>query len=282
MPWTTYLANIALNLALKGTAYPSKPTNLYFGLLTSMPTSAGGGTEVSGSGYARVLQTATAAAANFEMTLGANDSATAGNHLFNAKVIQWNRPLASWGSVVAFGIYDAISGGNLLMYEPLPTGVAIDAYQRPFFAIRSLEFSIGGSCGAHLEQAFLNHLLRGVTFTSMTATLRAALGTAAGSSTGFPNEVTVTTHYTRPAIGSTVFGVASGGASVNAAAINFVFAAANPGYTVTHYALINHATAAGAAANMVWQGTLSSPTIVAPAAQTHTWDIGDATLPFQV
>lgn len=103
-----YLENKILDLVVGGQAY-SPPASLYFGLLTVAPTDAGGGTEVTGGGYARVAVTNNLT--NFP-------AASAGSKQ-NASPITWPGATAAWGTAVAVGIYDAASGGNLLFWTTI-------------------------------------------------------------------------------------------------------------------------------------------------------------------
>jgi hypothetical protein len=85
------------------TGSATRPTAWYVALYTSAPTDAGGGTEVSGGGYAR--QSVTFAAA----TSGAGTTSNTGD-------VSWTASGAAFGTVVAIGIFDAVSGGNLLWH----------------------------------------------------------------------------------------------------------------------------------------------------------------------
>lgn len=76
----------------------------YLGLLTSAPTQSGGGTEVSGNGYARVEVG----------TLTINNGIAN-----NANPIVFPEPTGAWGTATYFGIYSAKSGGSLLYYGEL-------------------------------------------------------------------------------------------------------------------------------------------------------------------
>lgn len=297
MPWTAYLANKYLDQAFRNVAY-ARSTNLHFALFTATPNGAGGGTEVSGGSYSRIAVTATTAANNFNVIGGGSSPAAPGEHLYNANAITWARPTSSWGTVVAYGIYDASSGGNLLMYETLPAPITIDAFNRPFFAARALEFAIGGACGALLEAQILNHLFRGVTWAALS--VRGMLGTAAGSATTFPNELppsttgtstpSPTTAYSRPSIVAGAWGAAAGGSLTNSgSAINFVFGSTFAGATATHFGLIHDPTSTfndtPAAANMIWHGALSSSLVVpanAGSTSTYSWAQSDAVIGFEL
>lgn len=96
----------------------SKPANLYFALFTVAPTDAGGGTEVTGGSYARVA--VVPLDANFDATSG-TDGKTA-----NTGTITFPTPTAAWGTVVAIGVFDAASAGNLLLHGSLTTSKAIN------------------------------------------------------------------------------------------------------------------------------------------------------------
>ena len=78
----------------------------YVGLFTAAPSDAGGGTEVSGGSYARQL------AGLSEATGG--DGATS-----NAADITFPKATGDWGTVTHLALFDALSGGNMLMHTPL-------------------------------------------------------------------------------------------------------------------------------------------------------------------
>lgn len=100
---SNYLANKLLDHSL-GTAAYTMPTP-YVALYTVAPTEAGGGTEATGAGYARV-QASFGAAANEDAS---NDVA-----------ITFPTPTGGdWGTVVAWSVMDAPTGGNQLYAEAL-------------------------------------------------------------------------------------------------------------------------------------------------------------------
>lgn len=103
-----YLENKMLDLVLGGQAF-SPPATLHFGLFTASPSDAGGGTEVSGNGYSRVAVTN-------NLT---NFPAASGGSKQNAAAVTWPTATGSWGVVVAVGIYDASTGGNLLYWTTI-------------------------------------------------------------------------------------------------------------------------------------------------------------------
>lgn len=113
----------------------TKPTVLGVALFTVTPSDSGGGTEVSGGSYARVDVP----------PLDANwTAASATNGLTdNAAAITFPVPSANWGTVVAFGIFDATTAGNLLVWGPIsPNKTINNGDPAPSFAIGALDVTI--------------------------------------------------------------------------------------------------------------------------------------------
>jgi len=99
-----YLENKLVDHSL-GTTTFTKPTAVHIALFTVTPTDvAASGTEVTGGSYAR--QTATFAAAS-----GGSAALTA--------AVAFPAATADWGTVVAVGIFDAATTGNMLWWGPL-------------------------------------------------------------------------------------------------------------------------------------------------------------------
>jgi len=113
----------------------TKPTVLGVALFTVTPSDSGGGTEVSGGSYARVdVPPLDANWTGASSTNGLTD---------NAAAITFPAPSANWGVVVAFGIFDATSGGNLLVWGPItPNKTINNGDPAPSFAIGDLDVTI--------------------------------------------------------------------------------------------------------------------------------------------
>ena len=94
-----------------GTA--TRPTAWYVSLYTVAPTESAGGTEVSGGSYARVSTSFTV-------------SGTAPTEASNTAAVEFAEASASWGTIVAAGIMDASTSGNLIAFASLTTSKAID------------------------------------------------------------------------------------------------------------------------------------------------------------
>ena len=105
MSFTDYLEDKILKHIFTGTNYTA-PTTIYVGLHTSASSDAAAGTEVSGGAYAR--QTAAFAVTGTNPTEAATTAA-----------IEFPVATASWGTVTYAGVYDALTGGNLLAYAEL-------------------------------------------------------------------------------------------------------------------------------------------------------------------
>ena len=117
---TNYLENALLEHSTGKTSW-TKPTNTYAALYTVAPTDSTSGTEAaSANAYARqVITWGTAASGS----------------IANSANIRWpatGSATGSWGVVVAVGIFDALTSGNLLWYGPLSASVTIatgDSFQ---------------------------------------------------------------------------------------------------------------------------------------------------------
>lgn len=117
------------------TALFTKPTELHIALYTVAPTDSTAGTEVSGGSYARVQRDPDDA--NW-------DAPTSGNgKTSNLAVVTFPAPTANWGTVVAVGILDAATGGNLIAYGALAaTKVVNSGDSAPSFDPGDLSISL--------------------------------------------------------------------------------------------------------------------------------------------
>ncbi|ANN76808.1 hypothetical protein [Bordetella flabilis] len=102
--FTSYLQSAVLNHVFGATAF-TKPTSLYVALYTVAPNFSGGGTEVTGGSYSRRTATFDPASVNGGSSVAANSAA-----------LVWPAATANWGTLTAVGIFDAVTGGNLLAY----------------------------------------------------------------------------------------------------------------------------------------------------------------------
>jgi hypothetical protein len=117
---TNYLENKLVDQVFRAATF-AKPPALYVALYTAAPSDAGGGTEVSGGGYARV--NLPPSDTNWGATQGgvSGVSSGTGGATQNAVAITFATPSADWGHLTHFAIYDAATGGNPLVWGPLST-----------------------------------------------------------------------------------------------------------------------------------------------------------------
>ena len=110
----------------------TKPSVLAVALYTGAPSDAGGGTEVSGNGYARV--TVNPADANWAAPAGGNGTTS------NVGVVSFPTPTgAGWGNVTHFAIFDAASAGNLLFHGALSSAKTVNSGDTVSFTAGALQ-----------------------------------------------------------------------------------------------------------------------------------------------
>lgn len=109
MSFSNYLETKILDHVFGGTSYTA-PSTLYLALYTADPSDTGGGTECSGGSYARQTVTFT----------------TSGDTTSNSAAVEFPTATADWGTVVAVGVFDASTAGNLMAYAGLTTDKLIE------------------------------------------------------------------------------------------------------------------------------------------------------------
>jgi hypothetical protein len=109
MAFTNYLENKVMAYVWTGTAFSSPSGSLYVGLFTAAPGEGGGGTEVSGNGYARKQATMT----------------TSGNASTNSGAVEFDTATGTWGTITHVAIFDASTSGNMLAYAALTSAKTI-------------------------------------------------------------------------------------------------------------------------------------------------------------
>lgn len=109
--WLNYITGKAVMPALGS-------GSVYVGLFTTAPTSDAGITgavEVVGGAYAR--QQTLAATWNSAVASAGSEPAVTPASITNAAAITFPAATANWGTVVAFGLFDALTVGNLLAWD---------------------------------------------------------------------------------------------------------------------------------------------------------------------
>lgn len=123
--FSDYLENELLDHVFRNSAYTS-PTTVYLGLYTAAPTDAGGGTEVSTGGYSRQA-----------ITFGA----ASGGAIANTAAVEFTASGANFGTILAVGIFDASTSGNLLAWNEI-TSVAINDGDTLNFPIGDIDVTL--------------------------------------------------------------------------------------------------------------------------------------------
>ena len=108
MAFSNYLAGEILDDVFSGNAF-TPPGTFYLALYTSAPTAAGGGTELSGTGYVRQTVAFT----------------TTAQQSSNTAAVEFPTATADWGTIVAVGVFDASTSGNLLAFGNLTASKSI-------------------------------------------------------------------------------------------------------------------------------------------------------------
>lgn len=108
--FSDYLENALLNHVFRNTSLTA-PASVWLALYTVAPTDAGGGTQVSGAGYARQA-----------ITFGA----PSGGAIANTSAVSFTAAGGNYGTVIAVGIFDASTAGNLLAWDDITSAVIND------------------------------------------------------------------------------------------------------------------------------------------------------------
>lgn len=162
---SNYLENALINHVFRNTAY-TDPASVYIALFTSDPTDADVGTEVSGGSYAREQLTA-------------GFSAPSNGACENSALIEFAQATAVWGLITHIGIYDALSGGNLLFYGALTASQQVDTGDIFKIAAGDLDISLTVSMSYYLANELLDHVLNSANFATLGTSIYVALFTVA-------------------------------------------------------------------------------------------------------
>lgn len=129
-----YAESKILDQVFGGTAWTA-PATLHITLFTATPSDSGGGTECSGGSYARVAKTNNAT--NFPAATGTSPATKS-----NGTSIDFPTATADWGTVVAVGIFDAPSGGNLIAWTAVTVSKPVLSGDTPSFPAGSVTITL--------------------------------------------------------------------------------------------------------------------------------------------
>ncbi len=129
--FTTYFLNMIAGNTFGTQTTPALPTAFYLGLSTTTPNADGTGatepTEV-GNAYERI-----------ELD---NLSAPNEGYVENESSVAFEESMSAWGTVTHYLVFDAATGGNLLMYEPLDEQRSVEARTVMLFKAGEIRFGI--------------------------------------------------------------------------------------------------------------------------------------------
>lgn len=224
-----YAENKILDHLLKNTAF-SQPGTLYLALCTADPGEAGTGStlsEPSGGSYARK-------ACNTWDAAAARASA-------NATAVMFPQATAGWGTITHFAICDHLTTGNVLVYGAVTPSRAVLSGMIPKFAKGDVDVSVNaGAVSTALANGILDTLLKNTPI-AQPSNLYLALAKSAPSDADDGGALVEPTGTGYARVSHNIWDAASGGASENTGAIAFPAAGSTWG-TITHFALVNHAT----------------------------------------
>lgn len=108
---------------------PTRPSGTWVALFTTATTDAGGGTEVSGSGYAR-------------QSVTFNAASSPGGTTSNSNAPSFTASGGSFGTVTHIAITDAASGGNFLWHGAMTVSKTIADGETLEFAIGDIDLTL--------------------------------------------------------------------------------------------------------------------------------------------
>jgi len=101
-------------------------------LFTVQPGAGGGGTEVSGGSYARISVTNNTT----------NFPTPTGDLLQNGAAITFAAATANWGTIVAWALMDASTGGNVYITDLLTSSITINSGSQFQFLTNSIQITL--------------------------------------------------------------------------------------------------------------------------------------------
>lgn len=126
MSLSDYLEPLVLDDCIVGDYLSSA---CYVALFNGSPTDTGsGGTEVSGGSYARVSHTSW--------------NAASGGKITNNGAITFATATAAWGDVTHFALFDASTGGNMLLWGTFGATLTVSLGDTPFIADADMDVAI--------------------------------------------------------------------------------------------------------------------------------------------
>lgn len=136
MPFSTTYANNLLNWAFGKSQGLTAHSKVYIGLSSNDPEADNGTfTELSGSGYSRVL------ISQYGETYPDVIGSASARSITNPKQINWTKATADWLNAKGFGLFTAEAGGSPYFYGKLDTEVEVPTGAVALFDPNTLKIS---------------------------------------------------------------------------------------------------------------------------------------------
>jgi len=127
---TNYLEAALMNHTFRNSAY-SSPTTVYLALFTTATADDGTGTEVTGGSYARQ-----------PVAFAAGSQVNGAYQIANSADVEFPIATANWGTVTHAAMFDALSGGNMLIHGALTTSRTVNTNDQIKFSAGDLKLSL--------------------------------------------------------------------------------------------------------------------------------------------
>lgn len=132
-----FLSNLVLDHIVGRSASINLGGDAYIALSTSEPTADGTNVaEPTGNGYARVLLGLNGQAATYKIGVAADGANT------NTAEIHFAKATGAWGTCTHFLIFDALTGGNLLMFGALGSSISPTSGDVAIVEVGALDLSL--------------------------------------------------------------------------------------------------------------------------------------------
>ena len=211
----------------------NRPTTLFLGLSTADPTdSAGGLAEPSGGAYTRATITFGAAASR-AVTQDAK--------------LTFAQATAAWGNLTHYGIFDAVSGGNMLAHGSLTVAKNVVSGNTPSVATSEVVVSFNaGEISDYLSDKLLDHSFSLATFAVPDTYIAMCTGDVLDTDTGTAISEPAAGAYARVEVdvnagASPTWDLAANGSLDNTHTISFTQATGSWA-TITALAIVDAAT----------------------------------------
>ena len=212
----------------------NRPTNLFLGLSTADPTDTGGGlAEPTDGAYTRVT-----------MSFGA----AASRAVTQSSALTFPQATAAWGDLTHYGVFDAVSAGNMLAHGSLTVGKTVVSGNTPSVATGEVVISFtAGEISDYLSNALLDHAFSLATFAVPDTYIAMCTGDVLDTDTGSTISEPADGDYDRVQVninggGSPTWDIAANGSLDNTHTISFTQATGSWS-TITALAIVDATTA---------------------------------------